>query len=158
MPKILVVGTESFEIPLQGENADYGEQLSDFFEAVAEALTQVQQPNDILPTTASINNNISSFTNIPGFSFDTSEVIAINGEFIVNRSTTAPAQKITESGNIQGNYDGSNWTISISSDGDAEIELDINASGQVQYKSSDLTGAGYVGEIIFKAKVFNQDN
>jgi hypothetical protein len=157
MPKILIIGTEEYEIPLQGENPDYGEQLTDFFEAVSDALTTVQQPNDILPTQASINNNQSSFTNIPGFSFDTSEVIAINAEYIVNRSTTAPAQKVTESGKIEGNYDGTSWTISISADGDAGIELDITSAGQMQYKSTNITGTGYVGQIIFKAKVFNQD-
>lgn len=158
MSKILIIGTEEFEFPIQGSNPDYGEQVTDWAEAVTDALATVQQPNDILPTTAAINNNQSSFTNIPGFSFDTSEVIAINAEYIINRSTTLPAQKVTENGKIEGNFDGSSWRISHTHDGEAGIELDINSSGQVQYKSDDLAGSGYQGEIIFKAKVFNQDS
>jgi hypothetical protein len=158
MSKIVIVGNEEFELPVQGSNPDYGEQLTDFFVAVADALSTVQQPNDLLPTQASINNNQTSFVNIPGFSFDTTEVIAINGEYIVNRSTTFPSQKLTESGLIQGNYDGNSWTISLSSDGDAEIEFDITSSGQIQYKTSELVGSGYEGTIIFKAKVFNQES
>jgi hypothetical protein len=158
MPKILVVGTEEFEFPLVGENADYGEQVTDWASAVTDALTTVQQPNDILPTQAAINNNQTTFSNIAAFSFDTSEVIAINAEYIINRTTTSPAETISESGNIQGNYNGTSWTISRSFDGDADVEFDITSGGQVQYKSGNMTGTGYVGSIIFKAKVFNQDN
>lgn len=156
MPKIITIGTEDFEIPLQGENADYGEQLTDTFVAIADALASVQQPNDILTTTASIANNQAAFANIPGFSFDTSEVVSINSEYIVTRSTTAPASVVTESGTIRGNYNGTSWTISHDYDGDAGMEFDITAAGQMQYKSSNIAGAGYVGSIIFKARVFNQ--
>lgn len=156
MPKVVTIGTEEFELPNQGENADYGEQLTDYFVAVADALQSVQQPNDILPTSAAISNNQTSFTNIPGFAFDTSEVISINAEYIVNRTTNTPAV-LTESGSIQGNYTGTSWTLSIFSDGDAGIEFDITNAGQLQYKSSNMVGSGYVGLIIFKAKVFNQE-
>lgn len=158
MPKIFIIGSSEFEFPVVGDNADYGEQVTDWAEAVTDALTTVQQPNDILPTSASINNNQTSFVNIPAFLFDTSQVISINAEYIVNRSTVSPAQKLTESGHIQGNYDGSNWSISIISDGDADIEFNITAGGAIQYKTGDLSGSGYVGEILFKAKVFNQDS
>lgn len=156
MPKILTVGTEIFEFPLQGENSDYGEQVTSWAEAVTDALTTVQQPNDILSTQASINNNQTTFANIPGFIFDTTEVIAINAEYIVNRTTTSPATKVTESGHIEGNFDGSNWTIAITNIGEAGMEFDITSAGQIQYKSSDISGTGYVGEIVFKAKVVNQ--
>lgn len=156
MPKILVVGTESFEFPEQGENADYGEQVTDWAVAVTDALTTVQQPNDILPTQAIINNNQTSFTNIAGFSFDVSEVLSINAEYIIRRSTTSPSFSITESGTIRGNYNGSSWSIAIDAEGDAGMEFDITNAGQLQYKTSNIIGSGYVGFIIFKAKVINQ--
>lgn len=157
MPKIVTVGTENFEIPVQGENADYGEELTDYFVAVADALTTVQQPNDILPTTAAINNNQTSFTNIPGFSFDTSEVIEIEAVYVVTRSTTSPSTVLSENGKIEGNYNGTTWSISISGEDDADIEFDITSGGQIQYKTGNMSGSGYTGQIIFKAKVFNQD-
>lgn len=160
MPKILIVGTSEYEFPLVGENADYGEQVTDWATAVTEALTTVQQPNDILVTTAAINNNVTTFTNIPGFSFDTSEVIAIQAEATVTRSTSSPAFTVVEDFDIDGNYDGTEWTIAISSnckiDGSG-VDFEITSGGQIQYKSSNLSGTGYTGAILFKAKVFNQD-
>lgn len=160
MPKILTVGTEEFEFPLQGENADYGEQVTDWASAVTDALTTVQQPNDILTTSAAINNNQSTFVNIPGFAFDTSEVIEIEASAIVTRSTSSPAVTVTENFEIRGNYNGTDWTIEINSNAkiDSGVDFEITSSGQVQYTSSNMTGSGYVGSIIFKARVFNQSN
>lgn len=156
MPRILVVGTEEFEIPNEGENGNYGEEVSDWMEAVTEALTTVQQPNDITTTSASILNNVSSPTAVAGFLFDSSEVISINAEFIITRTTVSPAATLVQSGFIEGNYDGSTWLITIRSVRDAGVLLDITNSGQVTYTSSNVTGTSYTGEILFKAKVFNE--
>jgi hypothetical protein len=155
MPKTVIVGSETFEIPVEGENSGYGESLTDFFVAVADALSTVQKPNDIADTTAPINNNISSFTNITGFIFDTSEVIQIQCTYQVERSTTSPAVTLVESGEIEGNYNGTDWTITIESEGDAQVEFDITAGGQMRYKSEEMVGTGYTGSIAFRAKVFN---
>jgi hypothetical protein len=156
MSKILIIGTEEFEFPNQGDNPDYGEQVTDWATAVSDALQSVQQPNDILVTAANIANNIAVPTNIPGFSFDTAEVQSINCEYIIRRTTTSPAQVIQESGFIEGNFDGSNWAISVRATGSADVSLSITPAGQIQYISSDLVGANYQGQITFKAKVFNE--
>lgn len=155
MPKVLIVGTEEFEFPVQGENPSYAEQITDWAEAVTNALGTVQQPNDILTTTASVLNNQPSFTNIPAFIFDSSEVISINAEFIITRTTTAPVNNLVESGFIQGNFNGSEWTFTVESINNAGIEFNITPSGQLQYKSTDLAGSSYAGTILFRGKVFN---
>lgn len=155
MPKTLTIGTQDFEIPLEGENGNYGEQISDWCEAVTDALGTVQQRNDIPTTTASILNNRTSATSVTGFLFDTSEVISINSEFIVTRTTDSPAVQLVESGFIQGNFDGSNWNITITSVGNSGVSFDMTAGGQVTYTSTNMTGTNYTGEIRFKAKVFN---
>lgn len=155
MPKTLTIGTEDFEIPLEGENGNYGEQISDWCEAVTDALETVQQRNDIPNTTATILNNRTSATSVTGFLFDTSEVISINSEFIVTRTTDSPAATLVESGFIQGNFNGSDWSITITSTGDSGVSFDITSGGQITYTSSNLTGTNYSGEIRFKAKVFN---
>lgn len=157
MPKILIVGTEEYEFPLQGENSDYGEQITDWATAVTDALTSVQQPNDILRTLAPINNNVSIPTNIPGFSFDTVEVRSINSEFIITRTTDSPANNFVESGFIEGNYDGASWKIAIRSVSNAGVFFDITPSGQITYTSTNIVGSNYVGQILFRAKVFNED-
>lgn len=157
MSRIVIVGSEEFELPDQGANPDYGEELTDFFVAISEALETIQQPNDILRTTAVISNNISSPTAISGFSFNTAEVRSINAEFYIKRTTDAPANNLTESGFIEGNYTGSDWTIAIRSEGNAGVTLDITAGGQITYTSTNVSGSNYSGIIVFKAKVINED-
>lgn len=155
MPKKLIVGSEEFEFPLSGQSPGYASEITDWAEAVTDALTSVQKPNDILTTTATINNNISTPTNIPGFSFSTAEVIAIDCRYFIKRITTSPAATVTETGYIEGYFDGTSWGISIRSTGDAGVDLSITPAGQIQYVSSNLTGATHVGQIIFEAKVVN---
>lgn len=157
MPKILTIGTEEFEFPLESENGNYGEQVTDWAEAVSDALGTVQQRNDIPNSSATILNNVTTPTPIAGFLFDTSEVISIYAEFIVRRSTTAPAVSLVESGLITGNFDGQDWNIEITTVKDAGISLDITSGGQITYTTTNLAGSNYVGEILFKAKVFNQE-
>lgn len=160
MPKTLVVGSEEFEFPVEGDNgADsggYGESVTAWAEAVSTALGTVQQPNDIPVTSASILNSQTSAVPILGFSFNTSEVIAIQGDYIVRRSTTSPATNVVQSGKIEGNFDGTSWTITHERIGNSGVNFDITGSGQITYTSTNITGSGYEGEIIFKARVFNQ--
>lgn len=156
MSKIVVIGSQEFEIPEVGESPGYGSELTDFFVAVADALESVQGQDDILLTTASISNNVSVFTSIPGFSFSTASVRAIECSYIVERTTTSPAQKFVESGTIIGNYDGANWTIASNFVGDAGVTFSISAAGQLQYKSSNITGSSYIGTIKFRAKTISE--
>lgn len=153
--KVLTVGTEDFEIPDQGDNPDYGESISDWMSAVSDALGTVQAPNDVLVSTASILNNQTSFADISGFIFDSSEVISINAEFIVQRSTVSPANVLVEDGVIRGNFNGSSWIYSVVSQGNAGVDFNITDAGQLQYKSTDITGTSYSGTITFRGRVFN---
>lgn len=156
MPKILVVGNSEFEIPIQGEGPDYGESLTDFFEAISKVLSTVQQPNDLVTQSATIFNNQVTAVNINGFTFNTAQVLTINAEYIVKRTTVSPAVSLVESGSIKGNFDGANWSISREQVGDSGVEFTITSAGQIQYTSSNLTGTSYTGQISYKAKVFNQ--
>ena len=154
MPKILTIGSETFDFPVENENGNYGESVTSWAEAVSQALGTVQQPNDIPVSTASILNNVTTATAILGFSFDTSQVIAIEAQYIVRRSTSS--SNSVESGRIEGNYNGTSWSITVESVGTAGITFDISPSGQVTYTSTNVSGASYTGSILFKAKVFNQ--
>jgi hypothetical protein len=154
MPKILTVGTEEFEFPLEGENPGYGSEITDWAEAVSTALESVEKPNDISTTTKTIGNSIGTYP-IPNFSFPTSEVIAIDCKYFVKRTSNATAY--TEVGYIEGYYDG-NWGISIRTTGDAKILLSIDSTGQIQYTlaASDVLPGTYTGSITFEAKVINK--
>jgi hypothetical protein len=157
MPKLLTVGSEEFEFPLEGQNAGYGSEVTDWAEAVTDALTTVQKPNDILTTTAVINNIAGTFS-IPGFNFSVAEVISIDCRYFVKRVTTSPDDNFSEVGYIEGYYDGSEWGISIRTTGDAKILLSITSSGQFQYTltPSDVLAGSHTGSITFEAKVINK--
>lgn len=157
MPKTLIVGNEEFEFPLEGESPGYGSEVTDWAEAVTNALSTVQKPNDILTTTAPINN-LGTLTNIPGFSFPVSEVISIDCKYFVKREVVGGpnAGIYVEIGYIEGYFDGINWGISIRTTGDARVLLSINPSGQIQYVATPITGGtSHIGSITFEAKVIN---
>lgn len=157
MPKTLIIGNEEFEFPLEGESPGYGSEVTDWAEAVTDALSTVQKPNDILTTTATINNT-GVLTNIPGFSFPTSEVISIDCKYFVKRQVVGGinAGIYIEVGRIEGYFDGTDWGISIRTTGDARILLSITPSGQIQYIATPITGGtSYVASITFEAKVIN---
>lgn len=155
MPKILTVGTEEFEFPLEGENAGYGSEITDWAESVTDALSTVQKPNDILTRREPIDN-VGVNKNIPGFSFPTSQVISIDCKYLVTREVTGGTKPgiYTEIGYIEGYYDG-NWGISIRTTGDAKILLSIAPSGQLQYTITESFDGTHDGSIVFEAKVIN---
>lgn len=154
MSKTLVIGSEEFEFPEEGNNSgNYGESVTSWADAVTRALSTVQKPNDIPDTEATILNNTATFTSVLGLSFNTSEVISINTEYRIQRTTDTITS--VESGFIEGFYDGTNWQITIRSTGNAGVEFDITGAGQIQYKSTLISGANYSGSISFRAKVFN---
>lgn len=155
MPKNLTVGNEIFEFPLAGENSGWGSEVTDWAEAVTDALSIVQKPNDILLTTAALANNVAAPTNIPGFSFSTAEVVAIECRYLVTRTTTGPSAVYSEVGYIEGYYNGSDWGYQIRTTGDAGMLLSITPAGQVQYTSTNIASATHIGTIVFEARVIN---
>jgi hypothetical protein len=67
--------------------------------------------------------------------------------YVVNRSDGV--SNFNEEGYLRGHYDGSAWKMTRDYAGDAGMQFDINASGQVRYKSSSIGGV-YTGTIKFK--------
>lgn len=166
MPKLLTVGNEEFEFPLDGENPGYGSEITDWAEAVTIALGTVQKPNDI-PTTSEISLNPdipitdpATTAPIPGFNFSTAEVIAIDSKYLFKRSYTIGVTNYSflEVGFIEGYFDGTNWGISIRTTGDAGVLITINPSGQMLYQSTLAFPVGATNKnlsIIYEAKVIN---
>lgn len=169
MPKLLTVGNEEFEFPLEGENAGYGSEITDWAEAVTTALATVQKPNDI-PTTSEILLNPDILLNtpsaIPGFSFPTAEVIAIEAKYLFKRAYTIidPLSSLPvnivrmEVGFIEGYFNGSEWGISIRTTGDSGILVTINSAGQMRYETTENFPAGATNKvlsIVYEARVIN---
>lgn len=164
MPKLLTVGNEEFEFPLEGENAGYGSEITDWAEAVTTALATVQKPNDI-PTTSEILLNPDILLNtpsaIPGFSFPTADVIAIEAKYLFKRSYTTIAEGNVvrmEVGFIEGFFNGSEWGISIRTTGDSGILVTINPAGQMLYQTTENFPVGATNKvlsIVYEARVIN---
>jgi len=164
MPKLLTVGNEEFEFPLEGENAGYGSEITDWAEAVTTALATVQKPNDI-PTTSEILLNpdilINTPSAIPGFSFPTAEVIAIESKYLFKRAYTTIAEGNVvrmEVGFIEGFFNGSEWGISIRTTGDASVLITVNSSGQMLYQTTANFPVGATNKslsIVYEARVIN---
>ena len=162
MPKALVVAGTSYNFPVSGENPEWGEDATAWAEAVTEVLSTLLAPGDILETTSTINNNISSATNINGLVFDPGTVRAANINYAIYRISTANPSGHAEDGMIALIYDdsasaGNKWQLSQRRGGtEAGVTFSITDAGQVQYTSTDINSTGYVGTITFTAKTLSK--
>lgn len=151
----VTIGNRTYEIPEPGEKVGWGEEATDYLVAIADALASVQGPNDILQTASALANNQTTLANIPGFSFDTSDVLSFKADYDIIRTFDSGTSTIQESGTLIGSYDGSTFTISQDGEGDSGVRFDITNTGNVQYTSTDLTD--HVSSTInFKAKTIDQ--
>lgn len=157
MAKNLQVGNDVYSYPENNENPGWGEDATAWAEAVSDALATVQGPNDIPLTTSTLSNNQTTFADIPSFELNAANVQAFSAEYLVIREYDpgSGAITVTESGTIRGNYDGSDFYISVDNERDAGITFEITSAGKLQYKTTDLTG--HVSSTIkFKAKTIDQ--
>jgi apolipoprotein N-acyltransferase len=155
MSQTVTIGSNSFIIPNAGENPGWAEELTAYLVAIADALASVQGPHDILITSATLANNQTVPTNIPGLLFNTGEVQAIEIDYLVLRSYDSGSSTVSESGKILGNFDGTTFTIAVESVRDAGIDFSITNGGQVQYVSTNLSN--HISSIIrFRGRTIDQ--
>lgn len=147
----VIIGNKAFQIPDPGEKVGYAEETTDYLVAIAEALASVQGPNDILQTSAALANNQITPAIIPGLVFSTASVLSIDVSFFIVRNFDTGSSTLTNSGNIIGSYDGSEFKISVDMDGDVGVNFDIDNTGQMTYTSSDLVDH-VSSTIVFKAR------
>jgi hypothetical protein len=96
----------------------------------------------------SLSNNISTPTDITGFSFANATVRSFKAFVSVEIYATADLFEVVE---IIGIQRGSDWAISsISSGDDSGVSFSITAAGQLQYTSLNYSGFSS-GAIKFKA-------
>lgn len=149
MARDLTVLNNTYSYPDAGENPRWGEDATGWAQAVTDALSDIQNPYDLLLTSFDVNDNVSVFTDIPGFTFDSSAVRSFIAEYNVLRSNGT--DDFAESGIMQGVYNGTDWVMSVEINNDSEMTYNITSSGQMQYKSSSI-GGSYSGVMKFKAR------
>ena len=98
-----------------------------------------QSSGDILETSFAVVNNITTLTDITGFSFTNGSVRSFEAQVSIDRA----GDNLYEKFDIEGIQKAGSWEISVESVGDdSGIEFDIDATGQVQYTTSNLTSGG----------------
>lgn len=152
----VVINGQDFNIPTQGQNPPWGEDLSALLIAMVASLNGLQGPNDILLTPFTISNNTSSSANVTGALFDTTKVRAAIIDYSIYRSTSTT--ELSEVGTIYLTYKSTagTWDMSQTYGGDSGVTFSITAGGQLQFTSTNLSGTGYVGKMKFSARTFDQ--
>lgn len=156
MPTNLTINGTTYSLPSQGDSPAWGVQISDIITALADGLTATIGPNDILPSTFTVGNNVITPTPISQLVFDQAEVRSAQITYSIDRSTSAT--ELSENGILQVNYNNTTNTWNSSQgpiNGDAQILFSI-VSGQVFYTSSNLSGSNYSGKLGFSARAFGQ--
>jgi hypothetical protein len=95
-------------------------------------------PGDLDEVSFSLSNNQAAFTDVTGVAFANGVTRSAELEYSVVIDATAD---LYESGKIIAIQKGADWEVSQSVTGDnSQIILDINSSGQLQYKSANYAG------------------
>lgn len=158
----VIVNSQPIQYPTSGDSPGWGPAATDFAVEVANVLNSLVAPTDILTTAFTINNNVTTFTDILGLSFNTGLVrSAYQIPYAIYRVSTANPSGHAETGLIQAVYDnaaasGSKWAVSIDFTGDSGVTFNMTDLGQMQYKSSDINATGYSGLLNFSASTLGQ--
>jgi hypothetical protein len=103
--RLITIGNQTFKLPIDGRG-NWGEEATAILEALAEASQLIQGPNDVLLSTANLENNQTSLENLGNLTFNTGQVLGVQIDFFIRRTynpsypetvkiTCPPASSIT---------------------------------------------------------------
>lgn len=152
MSRVVTINNTEFNLPLEGEESPWGSDLSDLITALVDVANTVVSTGDILATTYTLANNVSSPTAVTGLAFDISTILASTITYTIYRNTDS--NEVTEHGVIFLAYKPTASTFELSQHhvGDAGVEFTVNGSGQFLFTSSNISGTNYSGTMKFSAK------
>lgn len=158
----LTVNNTPYDYPSPGDEPGWGEAATGWAEEVTDVLNSLLTTDDILQTAFTVNNNVSTDTNVAGLSFNTGSVRAAFVEYSIYRVSDSTPSGTAEAGLMTLIYDnsaapGSQWTLTISSvTGNAGVTFTITDAGQIQYQSTDIGSTNYSGLMKFTARALQQ--
>ena len=141
--KKLTVGSDIYDYPVTG-SSNYGEEATGWADAITEAVKEIKGPGDISTTetilsgTDNLDGTSTGF--VSGLQFDTSFVQRISVTGIITREYTIASGKSreVESFEIQGAYNGLEFNITESFDGDDTEVLLFMVGGQFKFTSLNV--------------------
>jgi hypothetical protein len=148
----LTVNNQIFDYPDNGENPGWGEDATEWAQAVTDLLNTLQGANDIPLTQLTLSDGVTD-QDVVGLVFNLTQVKQFRVEYFIQRVGTNTS---VESGVIYGVWDGTN--ISISQDlatvdnasDEVGVTLTIDNTGQFKYTSTAFPGHSE-SIIVFKA-------
>lgn len=155
----LVVNGISYTYPIAGTNPQWGEDASEWAQAVTEVLSNLVGEFDILGTNFSLDNNVDPANLITGLSFSNSVTRSAEISYTIYRlaeDSGAGLTELSETGkiNIIRRSTEDEWEFSQIKTGDAQVSFFINSDGTFSYTSSDLpSDVSYQANLTFSAKV-----
>lgn len=155
MSKQVTISGTTYTLPTQGDNPQWGEDLSDVIEALIDVSNSVVADDDILLTSFSIPN-VASNVNVTGLVFDISSVRSAIIEYSIYRVTDSV--ELSESGTLLLTYKSvaASWETAQYAVGTSNTTLSVTSLGQIQILPEVIAGSGYSGIMKFKARTFEQ--
>lgn len=134
----LTVGGVTFVYPSENQSPGYGEDATGWAEKITEITNTLFPLGSILLTSDTILGN-GILTDIKEFRFDSGIVSAFRAHYHVERTSSG-----TETGIVDGLFDGGSWDFHVEPLGDASIEISMHSSGQMQYQTKDGIDGGVI--------------
>lgn len=106
-------------------------------------------------TSFTITNNQSSAANVTGLLFDPIITRSFSLEYSIYRQTDTASTAVAQIGQLRGVYNtqSSTWLMSDDFSGqNSGVTFTIQPSGQIQYASTNISGANYVGTLKYNIR------
>lgn len=147
---VTISGT-TYELPTQGTNPAWGDDLSDIIVALVAVANNTTGPGDIQTTTFVIPNNQTSPIPVTGLFFDQATIRSAQVNYSIDLSSSST--ELVENGSILVNYNTTTntWNQSQFSNGFTGVVFSIS-NGQLAITSPNISGSSYSGALSFNAR------
>lgn len=152
MAKTVTIGGTTYQLPLNNQNPAWGEEMTDIIDALITQVNNLQGPNDIVESSATILNT-SGAKEITPFTFDSVNVRSFEATYNVSRAMTKDITSYSGDGAtttvvVSGNHDiFTGDTITISGTGDIDGTFAITRVDDTTFTiSSAFNGASTGGQ------------
>lgn len=161
MSVIITIGGTPIQFPTSGSPASWAPPVVQFAETVADVLTGLVGPFDVVPQSFPLDTfNPGTAIVIPHLSFSPISVTSVEISYEVSRTTSVTSGY--ERGTLTMIYNpnsgsGSKWEVGRQYVGRASVTFTVSDSGQVEINTQTLPGSNHVARIAYSAKAFTVD-
>lgn len=152
------IGGQIIEFPTSGESPDWGQAITQFAEAVSDALQGVVGNYDVSPQSYILTQDVNTDVALTNLSFPTSAVAGAIVTIGINRVNSGGNEQY-ETTTINASFDGTVWNFSRESVGNVTnlsdqilTTFNITPAGQFTFSTIALGGTFESGFINYAAK------